>query len=286
MNDYARIEKALAFLEASLDDRPELDAVAAHIGLSPFHFQRLFTRWVGVSPKKFQEYLGLARAKSCLAQAGSVLDAAFEGGFSGPGRLHDLFVAHEAITPGEFKRRGEGLDIAWGWADSPFGPVLVMTSKRGICGLAFAVGEGARAKEDAFEDMRRRFPEARYREDKSQVGELAVRIFDSSAPKDGLKLLLHGSPFQVKVWEALLTIPSGALVAYDDIAAKIGKPTASRAVGSAVGANPISFLVPCHRVIRKSGAISHYHWGRPRKLAMIGWEAARAEGVNPVAGAA
>ncbi|MCA3246089.1 MAG: methylated-DNA--[protein]-cysteine S-methyltransferase [Azospirillum sp.] len=278
MNDYARIEKALAFLEASLDDRPDLDAIAAKIGLSPFHFQRLFTRWVGVSPKKFQEYLGLDRAKACLAQAGSVLDAALEAGLSGPGRLHDMFVSHEAVTPGEFKRGGDGLDVAWGWADSPFGPALVMTSPRGICGLAFAVGEGEAAKAEAFADMRRRFPHARLREDAAAVRALAARIFDARAPKGQLKLLLHGSPFQVQVWRALLAIPPGALVAYDDIAAKIGKPTASRAVGSAVGANPISFLVPCHRVIRKSGAISHYHWGRPRKLAMIGWEAAHAEG--------
>ncbi len=278
MNDYARIEKALAFLEASLDDRPDLDAIAAKIGLSPFHFQRLFTRWVGVSPKKFQEYLGLDRAKACLAQAGSVLAAALEAGLSGPGRLHDMFVSHEAVTPGEFKRGGDGLDVAWGWADSPFGPALVMTSPRGICGLAFAVGEGEAAKAEAFADMRRRFPHARLREDAAAVRALAARIFDARAPKGQLKLLLHGSPFQVQVWRALLAIPPGALVAYDDIAAKIGKPTASRAVGSAVGANPISFLVPCHRVIRKSGAISHYHWGRPRKLAMIGWEAAHAEG--------
>ena len=278
MNEYARIEKALAFLEASLDDRPDLDAIAAKIGLSPFHFQRLFTRWVGVSPKKFQEYLGLDRAKACLAQAGSVLDAALEAGLSGPGRLHDMFVSHEAVTPGEFKRGGDGLDVAWGWADSPFGPALVMTSPRGICGLAFAVGEGEAAKAEAFADMRRRFPHARLREDAAAVRALAERIFDARAPKGQLKLLLHGSPFQVQVWRALLAIPPGALVAYDDIAAKIGKPTASRAVGSAVGANPISFLVPCHRVIRKSGAISHYHWGRPRKLAMIGWEAAHAEG--------
>jgi AraC family transcriptional regulator of adaptative response/methylated-DNA-[protein]-cysteine methyltransferase len=284
MEDYIRIEKALAFLEASLDDRPELDAVSAHVGLSPFHFQRLFTRWVGVSPEKFQEYLGLDRAKTCLAQAGSVLDASFEAGLSGPGRLHDLFVTHEAITPGEFKRRGEGLDIAWGWAESPFGPALVMTSPRGICGLAFALGEGPRAKAEAFEDMRRRFPGARYREDAKAVKALAAKIFDPQAPKDELKLLLHGTPFQVQVWRALLTIPQGALVAYDDIAAKIGRPGANRAVGPAVGANPISYLVPCHRVIRKSGAISHYHWGRPRKLAMIGWEAARAEGA--MAGAA
>lgn len=286
MDDYARIEKALAFLEASLDDRPELDAVAAHVGLSPFHFQRLFTRWVGVSPKKFQEYLGLDRAKACLAQAGSVLDAAYEAGLSGPGRLHDLFVTHEAVTPGEFKRGGEGLAIAWGWAESPFGPVLAMTTPRGICGLAFAMGEGEQAKRDAFEDMRRRFPGASLHEDPAQVRDLAARIFDAKADKGELKLLLCGSPFQVQVWKALLAIPPGALVAYDDIAAKIGKPTASRAVGSAVGANPISFLVPCHRVIRKSGAISHYHWGRPRKLAMIGWEAARAEGAKPMAGAA
>jgi AraC family transcriptional regulator of adaptative response/methylated-DNA-[protein]-cysteine methyltransferase len=279
MDDYRRIEEALEFLQDNVDEQPDLDRVAARIGLSPFHFQRLFTRWAGVSPKKFLQHLSLGRAKACLAGAGSVLDASFEAGLSGPGRLHDLFVAHEAVTPGEFKRRGAGLEIVWGWAASPFGAALVMTTPRGICGLAFAMpGDGGR--DAALADMRARWPAATYREDTKAVARIAARLFDPARrPADIPKLLLHGSPFQIKVWEALLAIPPGQLVAYDDIAARIGSPKANRAVGAAVGANPIAWLVPCHRVIRKSGAISHYHWGRPRKMAMIGWEAARAEGV-------
>jgi AraC family transcriptional regulator of adaptative response/methylated-DNA-[protein]-cysteine methyltransferase len=275
MSDYARIENALTFLAANVDAQPDLDRVAAEIGLSPFHFQRLFTRWVGVSPKKFLQYLSLGRAKACLADAGSVLDASYAAGLSGPGRLHDLFVAHEAVTPGEYKQRGSGLDIAWGWAQSPFGDALVMTTPRGLCGLAFAY-PGDDGRDLALADMKGRWPAARYREDTAAVAGLAAHLFEGKG--DGpLKLMLYGSPWQIKVWEALLAIPPGQLVSYDDIAAVIGAKRASRAVGTAVGANPVSWLVPCHRVIRKSGVISHYHWGRPRKLAMIGWEAAQAD---------
>ncbi|MCZ8309621.1 MAG: methylated-DNA--[protein]-cysteine S-methyltransferase [Magnetospirillum sp.] len=275
MSDYARIEKALGYLAANVDEQPDLDRVAAEIGLSPFHFQRLFTRWVGVSPKKFLQYLSLGRAKECLAQAGSVLDASFAAGLSGPGRLHDLFVAHEAVTPGEYKARGAGLEIFWGWAQSPFGEALVLATARGLCGLAFSSDEPA-AKAATFADMQARWPAATYREDRAAVAKIAGHLF-AEKRDDALKLVLYGSPWQIKVWEALLAIPPGQLVSYDDIASLIGAKRASRAVGTAVGANPISWLVPCHRVIRKSGAISHYHWGRPRKLAMIGWEAAQAE---------
>lgn len=274
-SDYTRIEKALTFIADRVDEQPELDDVAATVGLSPFHFQRLFTRWVGVSPKKFLQYLTLARAKECLNASSSVLDAALEAGLSGPSRLHDLFLAHEAVTPGEFKQRGEGLTISYGWAESPFGACLILTTPRGICGMAFA-GEGGRAA--ALADMRGRWPQARFAPDEATIARLGKAIF---APRqhDGepLKLVLYGSPFQIKVWEALLRIPQGALVSYDGLAASIGAVGAARAVGSAVGDNPISFLIPCHRVIRKSGAISHYHWGRPRKMAMIGWEAAQRE---------
>jgi AraC family transcriptional regulator of adaptative response/methylated-DNA-[protein]-cysteine methyltransferase len=274
-SDYARIEKALLYLADRAIDQPDLDAVAAASGLSAFHFQRLFTRWVGVSPKKFVQYLTLDRAKNCLIDSASVLDAAYDSGLSGAGRLHDLFIAHEAVTPGEFKRRGQGLAIVYGWAESPFGDCLILTTPRGICGLAFAV-EGGRAA--AFADMRARWPLARFVEDRAQIARLGGAIF---APRrhDGepLRLVLYGSPFQIKVWEALLRIPPGSLISYDGLAARIGARGAARAVGSAVGDNPISFLIPCHRVIRKSGVISHYHWGRPRKLAMIGWEAAAAE---------
>jgi AraC family transcriptional regulator, regulatory protein of adaptative response / methylated-DNA-[protein]-cysteine methyltransferase len=277
-SDYARIEKALAYIADRVDDQPELDSVAASVGLSPFHFQRLFTRWVGVSPKKFLQYLTLERAKESLIASSSVLDAAHESGLSGPSRLHDLFLAHESVTPGEFKQRGLGLTISYGWAESPFGDSLLLTTPRGICGLAFA-GEGGRAA--ALADMRARWPMARFVEDEKQIARIAPAVF---APRrhdgDPLKLVLYGSPFQIKVWEALLRIPQGALVSYDGLASAIGALGAARAVGSAVGDNPISFLIPCHRVIRKSGVISHYHWGRPRKLAMIGWEAAQREQVG------
>ena len=274
-SDYARIEKALTYIADRVDEQPELDDVAAEIGLSPFHFQRLFTRWVGVSPKKFLQYLTLARAKTCLTESASVLDAAHEAGLSGPSRLHDLFLAHEAVTPGEFKQRGEGVTISYGWAESPFGDCLILTTPRGICGLAFA---GAGGRSAALADMRGRWSRARFVEDEAAIARLGEAIFVPRGD-DGekLKLVLYGSPFQIKVWEALLRIPQGALVSYDGLADAIGASGAARAVGSAVGDNPISFLIPCHRVIRKSGAISHYHWGRPRKMAMIGWEAAQRE---------
>ena len=274
-SDYTRIEQALAFIAERIDDQPDLDRIAAEIGLSAHHFQRLFTRWVGVSPKKFLQYLSLDRAKACLSESGSVLDAAYAAGLSGPGRLHDLFVSHEAVTPGEFKRRGEGLAIRYGYADSPFGEALIFTTPRGICGLAFVGADGRGA---CFEDMAARWRSAGFTEDPSTVGRLGRAIFEpGSGEAAKLKLVLYGSPFQIKVWEALLRIPQGALVSYDAIAASVGARGAARAVGSAVGDNPISFLIPCHRVIRKSGAISDYHWGRPRKMALIGWEAARAE---------
>jgi AraC family transcriptional regulator of adaptative response/methylated-DNA-[protein]-cysteine methyltransferase len=273
-SDYARIEKALTYIADRVDEQPELDEVAAQIGLSPFHFQRLFTRWVGVSPKKFLQYLTLERAKACLTDSASVLDAAHEAGLSGPSRLHDLFLAHEAVTPGEFKQRGEGLTIRYGWAESPFGDCLIMTTPRGICGLAFA-GEDGRA--DALADMGARWPRATFVEDEAAIARLGEAIFAPGEKEQKLKLVLYGSPFQIKVWEALLRIPQGALVSYDGLASSIGATKAARAVGSAVGDNPISFLIPCHRVIRKSGTISHYHWGRPRKMAMIGWEAAQRE---------
>ncbi len=277
-SDYARIEKALAYIADRVEDQPELDDVAASIGLSPFHFQRLFTRWVGVSPKKFLQFLTLDRAKACLTASSSVLDAAHESGLSGPSRLHDLFLAHEAVTPGEFKQRGLGLTISYGWAESPFGDCLILTTPRGVCGLAFA-GEGGRAP--CLADMRARWPMAKFVADEAQIARIAGAIFQPRR-HDGerLKLVLYGSPFQIKVWEALLRIPQGALVSYDGLAAAIGATGAARAVGSAVGDNPISYLIPCHRVIRKSGAISHYHWGRPRKLAMIGWEAAQSERID------
>ncbi len=273
-SDYARIGKALAFIAEHAESQPDLDAVAAEIGLSPFHFQRLFTRWVGVSPKKFLQYLTLEHAKACLAGNASVLDAAYASGLSTPSRLHDLFVSHEAITPGEFRRRGEGLEIAYGWAESPFGNVLILATSRGICGLAFELQAG---RDATLADMRARWPAAEFREDARHVARLGRSIF-APTPGERLDLVLYGSPFQIKVWEALLRIPAGALVSYDAVAAAVfGSPKGARAIGSAVGDNPISYLIPCHRVIRKSGAINDYHWGRERKLALIGWEGAHSD---------
>ena len=276
-SDFARIEKALAFITDNAENQPDLDAIAAQSGLSPFHFQRLFTRWVGVSPKKFLQYLTLEHAKTCLADASSVLDATYAAGLSAPSRLHDLFVTHEAVTPGEFKSKGAGLEISYGWADSPFGDALILTTSRGICGLAFELDAGRAA---TLADMRERWPQAQFREDPRRVAEIGRAIFTGRAAGTApLNLVLWGSPFQIKVWEALLRIPQGALVSYDSVAAAVfGTHKGARAIGSAVGDNPISYLIPCHRVIRKSGAINDYHWGRPRKLALIGWEAARAEG--------
>jgi len=273
MGDYARIAKALSFIAAEAESQPELDRIAAEVGVSPHHLQRVFTQWVGVSPKKFLQFLTLERAKACLAESASVLDAALDAGLSGPGRLHDLFVAHEAVTPGEYKQRGAGLAITYGWAESPFGDCLVMTTPRGICGVGFA---GDKGRDATFADLAARWPDARFIEDAASVRALAQRIF-APAGGDGLRLVLYGTPWQIKVWEALLRIPAGALVSYDDVARQIGAAGASRAVGAAVGDNPIAWLIPCHRVIRKTGAFSDYHWGRPRKLAMIGWEAAGRE---------
>ncbi len=280
MGDYARIGKALEFIAAEIDSQPDLDRIAAAVGLSPHHLQRVFTQWVGVSPKKFLQFLTLERAKACLASSASVLDAALDAGLSGPGRLHDLFVTHEAVTPGEYKQRGAGLAITYGWADSPFGDCLVMATARGICGVGFA---GDAGREATFADLAGRWPDARFVENAAAVKALARAMF-APRPDDRLQLVLYGTPWQIKVWEALLRIPRGALVSYEDVARQIHAAGASRAVGSAVGDNPIAWLIPCHRVIRKTGAFSDYHWGRPRKLAMIGWEAASGER-TPIAAA-
>jgi AraC family transcriptional regulator of adaptative response/methylated-DNA-[protein]-cysteine methyltransferase len=283
MHEYKRIEKALAFIAAEADSQPDLDRIAAAVNSSPHHLQRVFTHWVGVSPKKFLQFLTLERAKSSLESSASVLDAALDSGLSGPSRLHDLFVTHEAVTPGEYKARGAGLTITYGWADSPFGECLVMTTPRGICGVGFVMAndagpdeKGGAGREATFADMAARWPQARFVENAGAVKDLARAMF-AGGRDEKLKLVLYGTPWQIKVWEALLRIPPAGLVSYEDIARQLGTERASRAVGSAVGDNPISWLIPCHRVIRKTGVISHYHWGRPRKLAMIGWEAAQAD---------
>ena len=273
--DYRRIADALSYVVANFEDQPSLDDIAAHVGLSPFHFQRLFTRWVGLSPKKFLQALSLEEAKRRLEEHGSVLDAAFDAGLSGPGRLHDLFVAHEALTPGEYKALGKGLEIRYGFHEGPFGQTLVMQADRGLCGLAFV---DERGEQGCFEDMAARFSLATLIPDPAATAPTMARIFvnpGETVPSDAapLRLLLKGTAFQIKVWRALLAIPPGTLTTYGTIAGALGmKGAAARAVGTAVGANPISWLIPCHRVIRNSGMLGGYRWGLPRKLAMMGWE--------------
>ena len=283
-SDYDRVAQAILFIEDHAGEQPDLAAVAADVGLSPYHFQRLFRRWAGISPKRFLQCLTVEHAKRALAESRSVLDAAFEVGLSGPGRLHDLFVATEAMTPGEYKQRGRGLDIHYGFHATRFSDCLLLVTSCGISGLAFTEHAG---REGALADMRRRWPHARYVEDHGRTAPLARRIFASDAGPNGepFPLFLGGTNFQIKVWQALLTIPPGCLATYDWIAGAIGQPSAARAVGGAVAANPISYLVPCHRVIRKSGVIGDYAWGPTRKKAMLGWEAARSTGTGERAAA-
>jgi AraC family transcriptional regulator of adaptative response/methylated-DNA-[protein]-cysteine methyltransferase len=276
--DYARIEAAIRYLADNYLDQPELRAAAAAAGLSAAHFQRLFAKWAGLSPKRFVQYLTLEHAKRSLAESQSVLDAAFDVGLSGPGRLHDLFVACEAMTPGEYKALGDGLEIAYGYAPSPFGECLIGQTTRGVCGLAFVDGDrGA-----VFNDLARRWPDARFRRDDESALSTAALVFSiyanpESADRSKITLLLKGTNFQIRVWEALMRIPLGSVASYDDLAARIGKPGAARAVAGAVAANPLGAIVPCHRVIRATGAISGYYWGPDRKRAILGWEAARAD---------
>ncbi|MDX1433947.1 MAG: methylated-DNA--[protein]-cysteine S-methyltransferase [Gammaproteobacteria bacterium] len=269
--DYERIADSLAWLAAHFEEQPTLAETAAQAGLSAYHFQRLFSRWVGLSPKKYVQYLTLERAKQCLATSGSVLDAAYAAGLSGPGRLHDLFVSVEAVTPGEYRHRGAGLDIGYGVHDSPFGRCLIMHTARGVCGLAFLEEDDAH---DTLAELSGRFARARIREDRATGAALAARIFDRAAGEP-LRLLLAGTPFQIKVWEALLSIPAGTVTTYRALAERVGSPGAARAVGQAVGANPIGYLIPCHRVIRHSGALGGYRWGPGRKLAMLSAELTR-----------
>lgn len=268
--DARRMAEAIAFLTKNYRRQPSLDEAAQSVGLSPFHFQRLFTRWVGVSPKKFVAYLTLEHAKRLLTNSTNVLDAAYDAGLSGPGRLHDLAVTIEAITPGELRERGRGLEISYGFHPSPFGEALVMQTERGVCGLAFADRGN---EEQTLEDMKARWPQADFVPDQAAARGSVERIFGGEGK---LPIVLAGTPWQVKVWEALLRIPSGQLVSYEDVAASVSAPGAMRAVGTAVGRNPISWLIPCHRVLRKSGVLGEYHWGADRKRAMLAYEGARA----------
>jgi len=272
--DYARIERAILFIESNVRRRPSLDEIAASAGLSPFHFQRLFRRWAGLSPKRFAQYLTATMAERSLRASGTLLDAADAAGLSGPGRLHDLIVSIHAVTPGQLKNRGEGLTIRFGVHPSPFGDCFLAVTERGICQLSFLDPNN---RERAMADLKRRWTDAIILERPESTRPVAERLFGASrTSRHGpLHLFIQGTNFQVKVWEALLTIPPGAVASYQEIARRIGAPSATRAVGTAVGQNPVSYLIPCHRVIRKSGAFGQYRWGAARKQAMLGWEAAR-----------
>lgn len=265
--DYARMAEALAWLAERWRERPSLEAAAAAVGLSPSHFQRVFTRWAGVSPRTFTAALTHAEARAALQEGASVLDAALDAGLSGPSRLHDLFIAHEAVTPGEARRRGAGLELRYGYAPTPFGRALLVLAPRGLCGLAFSDGDDAAA----LADMRRRWPAADWVEDPAAATPYALRLFGADRD-EAVPLVLMGPPFQVQVWRALLQVPPGATASYGQLAASVGQPRAARAVGAAIGANPISWLIPCHRFLGRDGRLTGYHWGLPRKAAMLAYE--------------
>jgi AraC family transcriptional regulator, regulatory protein of adaptative response / methylated-DNA-[protein]-cysteine methyltransferase len=268
---YGVIARALKVIDAG-GASLSLDDLAGAMGMSPSHFQRLFSQWVGVSPKRYQQYLTLDHARKLLTDRFTLLDTALDTGLSGTGRLHDLFLRWEAMSPGDYAKGGEDLTIFWGWFDSPFGPAIVMGTDKGICGMGFAAEMGEAA---AMQDLVGRWPKADFVEDPKRLHNWVSGIF--SAQHEATPLYLIGAPFQIKVWEALLRIPSGHVTTYSELAFAAGAPKAQRAVGTAVGRNPISFLIPCHRALRKSGGLGGYHWGLPVKRAMLGWEAARAD---------
>ncbi|WP_246664099.1 bifunctional helix-turn-helix domain-containing protein/methylated-DNA--[protein]-cysteine S-methyltransferase [Tardiphaga sp. P9-11] len=272
LRDYDSVRRAIGFMHSQWRDQPNIEAVADAASLTPDELHHLFRRWAGLTPKAFMQALTLDHAKGLLRDSASVLDAALDSGLSGPGRLHDLFVTHEAMSPGEWKTGGAGMELRYGFHPSPFGTAIVIASDRGLAGLAFSdPGD----EKSAFDDMVRRWPAATLVEDSAGTAGLAQRIFDSKLWRadQPLRVVLIGTDFEVRVWETLLKIPMGRAVSYSDIACKIENPKASRAVGAAVGKNPISFVVPCHRALGKSGALTGYHWGITRKQAMIGWEA-------------
>lgn len=281
-SDYEVVRRNLDYLREHWREQPSLDFMAEQNGMSPAHLQRLFMRWAGLSPKAFVQALTIDHARKLLRESASVLDTAFEVGLSGPGRLHDLFVTHEGMTPGTYKARGKGLTIRYGFHDCPFGRVLLMTTDQGICGLAFADPGQEPA---AFEDMRSRWPDASYVEDPAATGPHVQRIFNPASWKaeQSLRIVFIGTEFETRVWQTLLKVPLGRATTYSDIAGHIGSPKASRAVGAAVGRNPISFVVPCHRVLGKSGGLCGYHWGLTRKQAILGWEAGLVSGRSAAA---
>ncbi len=271
-DDYSTVRKVISFLSENWRDQPSLEEIAAEAGMEPTRLHKLFTRWAGLSPKAFLQAITLDHARGLLEQSATVLDTTYEVGLSGPGRLHDLFVTHEAVTPGDVRSRGEGLTIRYGFHPSPFGTALVMATERGLAGLGFADPGEERA---ALEDMCGRWPRAAYEENSAATAPLAARIFDPQKwqPETPLRVVMIGSDFEIRVWESLLRIPLGQATSYSDIARHLDKPKAARAVGAAVGRNPISFVVPCHRVLGRSGGLTGYHWGLTRKRAILGWEA-------------
>lgn len=266
--DYQRIAQAIAYLQTHFKQQPSLEDLAAHLHLSTFHLQRLFQRWAGISPKRFLQYLTAECAQQRLRAASPTLAVAYDVGLSSTGRLHDLIVNVYAMTPGEYKNGGAGLQVRYGFHASPFGQCLIASTTRGICHLAFVEDQAA-----SLAELVTQFPNAQFSEKQDTIASFAQQIFELQAGQ--LALHIKGTNFQIRVWEALLKIPAGALSTYEDIANTIGKPTASRAVGGAIGKNPVGYLIPCHRVIRKSGAISGYRWGSVRKQAILGWEAAQ-----------
>ncbi|MEA2699902.1 MAG: AraC family transcriptional regulator [Myxococcales bacterium] len=281
--EYARIERAIQFLTERRAQQPSLDEVAAHVGQSPFHFQRLFHRWAGVSPKRFVQFLTLEHAKQRLRASATVLDAAYDAGLSGPSRLHDLFVSLEAVTPGEYRSAGAGLQLRWGIGDSPFGRCFIAVTARGICALSFlceqAEDGSSTSESEAPRALLRDWPRAEIQRDDDVAADWLRRVFTvgRAGGDPALSLFVRGTPFQVAVWKALLIVPSGCLTTYQTIARAVGQPRGARAVGNAVGQNPIAWLIPCHRVIRGLGTFGQYRWGSARKTSMLAWEAARAE---------
>ena len=269
--DYERVRAIIRFLSERWRDQPSIEAVAGEAGLSPTQVHHLFRRWCGLTPKAFLAALTLDHAKALLADSASVLDATYAVGLSGPGRLHDLFVTHEAMTPGDYKTGGEGLDLAFGFHPSPFGEAILVATERGLAGLGF-VDDGDRTAAQA--DMRRRWPRATLTERSDRTAPLAARIFDPARwrPETPLRVVLIGTDFEVRVWQTLLRIPVGRAATYARVADSLGRPKAARAVGAAVGRNPVSFVVPCHRVLGSGGSLTGYHWGLTRKQAMLGWE--------------
>jgi AraC family transcriptional regulator of adaptative response/methylated-DNA-[protein]-cysteine methyltransferase len=274
--DYQRIEQAILALEKNFRRQPSLDQIAKSVALSEYHFQRLFSRWVGISPKRFLQFLTKEYAKELIESSPNLLDVAYESGLSGTGRLHELFVTCEAVTPGEFKNKGEGLQIFYGFHPTPFGHCLLAVTDRGICHLSF-VKEGERTP--AIKALQKKWENAKLTVAPNKTRALVDQIFNpmkNGKPRP-LHLFLNGTNFQIKVWEALLKIPAGAVTSYEDIAARIGLPKASRAVGNAVSQNPVAYIIPCHRVVRKLGEFGNYRWGAARKKAMLGWEMAKRE---------